>query len=315
MRTKSMKGGFVLATWLLISAVLTPAAGDTPREFTLRSGSHTFDSREHRGRFIALHFLLKTECPHCARLVADYVENGPSIADVVHVFIKPDSDEEIAAWSKKISARGVDAVIYRDPDAKLAEEFRIPDGYPFHGESMHFPALIVRGPDGREAFRHVSAGNTDRMTFDAFAERITPLLRSEETAHLHLGNDGLALRGYDPVSYFRGGPQPGSQERVSRFRGATYRFASDENRRKFAENPRKYAPQYGGWCATAMADGGRKVEIDPMNYKITNDRLFLFYKGWLGDALKDWNKDEAALTRRADAQWDRLVPGGAPHRR
>ena len=62
-----------------------------------------------------------------------------------------------------------------------------------------------------------------------------------------------------------------------------------------------------------MADS-RKVEIDPANFKVTNGRLFLFYKGWLGNALNDWNKDEKNLTIRADEQWRKIVSTDATER-
>jgi len=38
--------------------------------------------------------------------------------------------------------------------------------------------------------------------------------------------------------------------------GATWHFASDENRKTFRADPSRYAPQYGGYCAYAVAGGG-----------------------------------------------------------
>ena len=84
-----------------------------------------------------------------------------------------------------------------------------------------------------------------------------------------------------------------------------YHFASEENRALFAANPEKYLPTYGGWCATAMAKG-KKVEIDPANFKVTNGRLFLFYNGLFANARSDWDKDEPAQTSKADANWKRI---------
>jgi hypothetical protein len=85
----------------------------------------------------------------------------------------------------------------------------------------------------------------------------------------------------------------------------TYRFATEENKALFDSSPGKYLPTYGGWCATAMAKG-EKVEIDPTNFKVTNGRLFLFFKAFYANAQKDWNKDEGALTLKADANWKKL---------
>ena len=114
------------------------------------------------------------------------------------------------------------------------------------------------------------------------------------------------ISGYDPVAYFTDGqPVKGSGYHVAQHDGVTYTFASKEHKRMFEANPGKYVPAYGGWCATAMAKG-EKVEIDPTNFKVTNGRLFLFYKAFYANAIKDWNKAEAALTARADAHWKKI---------
>jgi YHS domain-containing protein len=127
--------------------------------------------------------------------------------------------------------------------------------------------------------------------------------------HANLGKDRLALQGRDPVSYF-GTPRPskGSEQITAEHDGAVYRFTSQANRDQFLAEPQKYVPQYGGWCATAMAEG-KKVEVDPRNYRVTEGRLFLFYKSIVHDAQDDWKKDEANLAKRADAAWTRLVDG------
>jgi YHS domain-containing protein len=124
--------------------------------------------------------------------------------------------------------------------------------------------------------------------------------------HYNLGADKVALKGYDAVAYFtQNKARKGSKEISAGHRGVTYYFASDENKRLFLESPDKYLPTYGGWCATAMAKG-EKVEIDPTNFKITDGRLFLFFKAFYANALKDWNKDEANLKAKADANWKKV---------
>jgi len=50
-----------------------------------------------------------------------------------------------------------------------------------------------------------------------------------------------------------------------------------------------------------------KVDIDPKSYKVTDGRLFLFYKGWRGDALKEWLKDESSNIPKADANWKKTA--------
>ena len=51
---------------------------------------------------------------------------------------------------------------------------------------------------------------------------------------------------------------------------------------------------------------GKKVEIDPTNFKVTDGRLFLFFKAFYANARSDWDKDEPAQTSKADANWKRI---------
>lgn len=126
-------------------------------------------------------------------------------------------------------------------------------------------------------------------------------------AEYNVGENRLAIEGYDPVAYFEPGkPAKGSERITAEFRGAVYRFASEESRARFAQDPERYAPTYGGWCASAMAYKGEKVGVDPKNFKIKDGRLHLFYKSLLGDALKDWNKNEKTWEPLADSNWTKL---------
>jgi peroxiredoxin Q/BCP len=128
---------------------------------------------------VALHFLLKTECPYCLRHTHDYAQKAASLPDVINVFLKPDSDAEIKSWAAKLETTGAGGpVIYRDPDARLATQFGIPGGYHFHGQTVHFPAVVLLGPDGREVFRHVGKGSRDRYPFEMFATKLAELKRS-----------------------------------------------------------------------------------------------------------------------------------------
>jgi peroxiredoxin Q/BCP len=70
------------------------------------------------------------------------------------------------------------APVYRDPDAALARAYEIPDGYTFHGEQVHFPALLILDPDGREVFRKVGKDNTDRVSPSQLATALKELKKS-----------------------------------------------------------------------------------------------------------------------------------------
>ena len=301
----------------LLSSVLTVILSTSglraaPVDFTIESPADgkIFKLSEAKGKYVALHFLLKTECPYCLKHTRDYAKKSATTPGVVHIFLKPDSTDEIKAWSSKAN-RGddfADVTIYRDTDAKLADEFKIPGGYQFHGQSVHYPALVLLDPAGQEAFRYVGKSNADRFSFEQFTAKLAELQdQPAAIQHYNLGTDKVAISGYDPVAYFTQGKAiKGRKEVGASHRGVTYYFASEENRKLFTKSPEKYLPTYGGWCATAMVKG-EKVEIDPTNFKVTNGRLFLFFKAFYANAIKDWNKDEPNQTTKADANWKKIA--------
>ncbi|HLL94656.1 MAG TPA: YHS domain-containing (seleno)protein [Spirosoma sp.] len=124
---------------------------------------------------------------------------------------------------------------------------------------------------------------------------------------------GVAIQGYDPVAYFTqnkanpGRAVKGSAANAFTYKNVTYHFASAANLKAFQENPDKYEPQYGGWCAYAMGAAGEKVEVDPETFKITDGKLFLFYHTFINNTLTKWNKDEPNLHKKADASWSKFT--------
>ncbi len=105
---------------------------------------------------------------------------------------------------------------------------------------------------------------------------------------IHQNADGIAIKGFDVMSYWRGGePVEGDRAISHRFDGATWLFSSTENRDAFAAEPRKYAPQYGGYCAYA-ASKGSVAGTDPTAWTLHNNKLYLNYSKqvrtiWAGD--------------------------------
>lgn len=123
------------------------------------------------------------------------------------------------------------------------------------------------------------------------------------TKHFNITN-GKAIDGYDPVAYFKQNKAvKGSKQFSASHKGITYYFSSLENKSEFFKQPEKFEPQYGGWCAFAMGDNGKKVEIDPETFKILDGKLYLFYNAYFNNTLKSWNKDEKNLKTKADNNW------------
>lgn len=122
--------------------------------------------------------------------------------------------------------------------------------------------------------------------------------------HLNIDDDNVAIKGYDPVSYFTAdGPEQGVHTLSSEYNGAVYYFTSQANLDIFTANPAKYEPAYGGWCAYAMGKG-YTADANPKTYKILDGKLLLFYNKFLVNTLPKWNKDEATLYPSAEKNWE-----------
>ena len=118
--------------------------------------------------------------------------------------------------------------------------------------------------------------------------------------------DGLAIGGTDPVAYFtQGEPVAGSPEFQWEWHGATWQFASSEHRDLFQADPEAYAPQYGGWCAWAAANGEAASTV-PEAWKIVDDRLYLNYSKWI---QWRWERDIPGKIEAADAHWPDIFGG------
>ena len=132
--------------------------------------------------------------------------------------------------------------------------------------------------------------------------------QKEEVRKEHFNlKKGLAIQGYDPVSYFNGKPQKGDPDLFYRHNGTLYHFISTENLEAFKKDPTHYEPQYGGWCAYAMGKTGEKVKIDPETFKVVDNRLYLFYNFWGNNTLNGWNDNEKSLKNDGDKNWDQLI--------
>lgn len=118
---------------------------------------------------------------------------------------------------------------------------------------------------------------------------------------------GFIARGYDVVSYFNNNPKEGNKAFKVVFDGVNYKFFSAENMSKFNQNPERYIPQYGGYCAYAIAKKSEKVSIDPETFLIKDGKLYLFYNVWGKNTLKLWKQnDEQKLIQTGDENWKKI---------
>ncbi len=114
----------------------------------------------------------------------------------------------------------------------------------------------------------------------------------------------LALQGYDTVAYFTvGSPTKGSADYTTTYSGAEFRFVSEENLNLFLSDPEKYAPQYGGYCAWAVAKG-KTAKGDARRWAIVDGKLYLNYNKGI---QKKWDKDRTGFITSGDQNWPTVL--------
>lgn len=123
--------------------------------------------------------------------------------------------------------------------------------------------------------------------------------------------DGLAIRGADPVAYFREGrPVTGDAAYETDWSGARWRFASESNRDAFRAAPERFAPRYGGFCAWAVAARGKLYSTQPQNWSVIGGKLYLNFND---DIQRKWEADIPGFIARADMRWPDIIRGLAQH--
>jgi len=168
-----IKEPFILVLAFLMMPIINKAQNPVNFEMTSVTNSSHFVLSEAKGKFVILHFLLKTECPYCLKHTNDYIARSTTLPNVIQVFIKPDTEKEIEEWAGKLlDNESIKFPIYRDPEANLAKLYHIPDGYSFHGQIVHYPALIILDTEGNELFRYIGKNNTDRFSFDQLVDKM-----------------------------------------------------------------------------------------------------------------------------------------------
>jgi len=111
--------------------------------------------------------------------------------------------------------------------------------------------------------------------------------------------DGLALNGYDVVTYFEGEPLMGYPEFTSEYAGATWQFHLLKHKEFFDAAPETFLPEFGGHCSLAMSTGFA-VEGEPTSYEIINDKLYIFSE----DGVKaTFMEDVDASIKACNANW------------
>lgn len=131
---------------------------------------------------------------------------------------------------------------------------------------------------------------------------------------------GFAVSGYDVVAYHalpqspvgsaQPAPVPGRSDITAEWNGATFAFASTENRDRFLGDPEAYAPRFDGHCAYGVAKGG-KVPANPTLWRIVDGALYL---NITRNVVSSWERDISGNIDRAEGNWVSLEADAASDR-
>jgi YHS domain-containing protein len=122
----------------------------------------------------------------------------------------------------------------------------------------------------------------------------------QSTSALNVDSNGIALQGYDPVSYFTpGGPKLGTSNFINVNEGTTYRFANADNRDAFKKNPENYKPAFGGFCAMGVVFG-KKLDVNPQLWRVVDGKLYLNVHK---EAQARWLEDVPGNINKANLNW------------
>jgi len=131
-----------------------------------------------------------------------------------------------------------------------------------------------------------------------------PFASAKEKTLVNGDASGVVLHGYDPVAYFtQNAAVKGDAKYKATYKGSTFYFTSDANKKLFQKAPSKYAPQYGGYCAMAVSMG-QLEDADPTMFTIHNDKL-LVQRNEKAHQMFLSNPD--GFHQKADQQWPGLV--------
>ncbi len=230
-----------------------------------------------------------------------YINDGKTVVVSPHKVYGPDSND----LALQLRKAGIDQVVIAGMSANLCVESHvrslIEEGFEVAVVSDATAAAKLPGYDGFEAaFVNYRMIASDVWSTDEAVEKIAAARGNLVNVS---GASGIALDGFDPVSFFQGNtPRNGSPMIRAEHAGATYLFASEHNKATFLESPNRFAPQYGGFCAYGVSIN-MLLPVDITTAQVRNDKLYLNVNA---DILQKFNADFNPSVARANTNWPAL---------
>ncbi|CAM3688429.1 YHS domain-containing (seleno)protein [Litorimonas haliclonae] len=115
--------------------------------------------------------------------------------------------------------------------------------------------------------------------------------------------NNAAIGGYDAVSFYSGNPQRGEREFSTFYKSAKWYFQTEANRDLFLANPSAFEPQFGGYCAWAVAKG-KLAKGSPKHWYVEDGKLYLNFSERIRDR---WLADKNDFISKANSRWPEIL--------
>lgn len=235
-----------------------------------------------------------------------YINDGKTVVVSPHKVYGPDSND----LALQLRKSGVDQIVLAGMSANLCVESHmrnlIEEGFEVAVVSDATAAAKLPGYDGFEA----AFVNYRMIASDVWSteEAVAKINDARGNLVNVSGASGVGLAGFDPVSFFQSeSPLNGSPMIRAEHAGATYLFATEENKEMFLEDPVSYTPEYGGFCAYG-ASLGILLPVDITTAQVRNGKLYLNVNS---EILEKFNTDFAGRVALANENWPELFAAHA----
>ncbi len=119
-----------------------------------------------------------------------------------------------------------------------------------------------------------------------------------------------AISGYDSVAYFtEKRSKKGNKKYRYQWKKAQWLFSNKKNLQLFKKNPKKYAPQYGGYCAFAVSKGFSERVSPEDSWTIYNNKLYLNYNRKI---YRKWHANTDSYIKKANKAWPNSLKKNSP---
>jgi YHS domain-containing protein len=149
------------------------------------------------------------------------------------------------------------------------------------------------------------------VVFVGIAVLLAACGKRESFAAVNTNGEGVALKGFDAVAYFAVDKAVEGNPRYEyAWNGVKWLFSNAENLQRFKQDPKAYAPQFGGYCSYAVSRG-YTADGDPNAWKIVDGKLYLNYSP---EVKELWEQDQQQNIEKGKEHWEEFKTKKPEHK-